>query len=260
MKSLQPHIGLALAAQARHTNNHLSGMSYGSDIENICYGSISTPMTLYLPSTSDGETVPGPELIWLTSIVSDGQTLTTWTFNTTTLTTGLMVAEPIIVGWMQSDLPSFPTPYASSLAQRIGIPFTASPGSLSTLAPPTGTSSPETAGKSNSLSSGAIAGIVIGTASAIILGMALLWFVLRRRRAAARLDDEPKAAEMEDEHAVLSMRKMFVGGKWRSEAGEEGSRHEMESGGAGVGAGVAVELDGRGVVELGVQGVRRELE
>lgn len=123
------------------------------------------------------------------------------------------------MGWQETDLPKLPPAYASSLAKRIGVAFTqsATPGSASPLPSQTTSSLPV-----NSLSTGAKAGIGVGVTIGALLILALIAFlILRRRRKNSERttqgsQDETRP-EMEDQDATLATKKWYLGGRWRSE-------------------------------------------
>lgn len=110
----------------------------------------------------------------------------------TLISSGFAIADPINIAWAVTDLPKFPPAYASSLAKKIGVPFTPTgtaavaaistslvPGLSSNL--PRETDSSVSSG-SGGLSTGAKAGIGAVVAVAVIIGLALLLLCLRRRR------------------------------------------------------------------------------
>jgi hypothetical protein len=66
------------------------------------------------------------------------ETVTFWDTegNATTVSRGLAVADPYVVGWQEKELSMFPTDYASSLAQKAGLQWASStpaPASTSSL-------------------------------------------------------------------------------------------------------------------------------
>lgn len=112
-----------------------------------------------------------------------------------------------------SDLSIFPTAYASSLAQRIGVPFpaTTSPGSSSALSSRTISSQP-IAPSSSDLSTPAKAGIGVGVSLGIFLLAAISLLILLRRRQQRKLAaayNQPNRLgipEMEDQDTSLVKR------------------------------------------------------
>ncbi|KAF1951112.1 hypothetical protein CC80DRAFT_363402, partial [Byssothecium circinans] len=129
-------------------NNMVSGLTFGPKTRALCYSSVSTPLI----STSTYKIV-------------------------SMLSQGIAVADPVIVGWQMHDLTAFPSAYASSPAQKIGVSLAMStaalPGSsLSTplaTAPPRNTYIGETPSPPRS-NTGALVGIAVGS----IIGRALL--------------------------------------------------------------------------------------
>lgn len=113
------------------------------------------------------------------------------------MTTGLAIADPVIVGWQIRDLQSFPSSYASSLAKMIGVQETPAPGSSSTFPlvtgqpgaesttspppPPSQTPTPSPSLASSGLSSGVKAGIAMGVLANVAIFGAVLAFFLGRR-------------------------------------------------------------------------------
>jgi hypothetical protein len=157
--------------------------------------------------------------------------------NFTTMPTGTAQADPVTVAWQIEDLSLFPTAYAASLAQKIGVSYTvqATPGTTSIIPPATNspptlssatnsspalssfTNSPPPTLTSSKLSTGEKAGVAIGASCALI--GAILFFLLMKRRRRRNTEQAAKVAEMEDQHGMLSdSNQVFLGGKWRNEA------------------------------------------
>lgn len=123
--------------------------------------------------------------------------------NSTTLLHASFIADPIGIFWKASDLANFEPAYASALASKLKIKFTANPtqgGSRppNTASPGSSPGLPEnTAGtSSDTLSTGAKAGIGVGAVlGAIVLGALVFCFCIWRRRrnshAQTVLQEEP---------------------------------------------------------------------
>ena len=88
--------------------------------------------------------------------------------NSTVLTSGTFLADPLVIYWQATDLPKFDTDYASLLARRLDIDFTSTPTAGPT-ATPTAFSIPKDTTKPSGLNTGAKAGIGIGAAVVVIL-------------------------------------------------------------------------------------------
>lgn len=143
--------------------------------------------------------------------------------------TGIMRAEftPVIVTWASSDLPKF-TPSSAPLIPPGGsLPQTDSAILADGSAKPVSPLSSGSAVPSNSLSTGAKAGIGVGVAvGAIAVIAALVWFLLRRRRRRkeeGQLNTFEKA-ELHGEAVKESQRNVRA-----KELGEDGQVHEMGS-------------------------------
>jgi hypothetical protein len=80
-------------------------MTFG-DYPFACMGQISTAVH---PFTLDQSALDGYS--------------TTWRKHMNKVSSALAIMSPNVVAWQESDLPLFPTAYASSLAQKIGVPF-----------------------------------------------------------------------------------------------------------------------------------------
>jgi len=163
----------------------------------------------------------------------------------TEVLSGSASAEMLWVYWQTSDLIKFPVEYASSLASRIKVPFTATTQSNTTTL--SNTTSPEPArptpdinNKVSSLNPGAIAGIAVGSGALVISGIVILLYLWRRRKQRQR-PQHPDMSEMEGSSAGL---KRFMGGKWRAET--DGTSEPVEAGSTSVRIipGPPVELDG----------------
>jgi hypothetical protein len=125
-------------------------------------------------------------------------------------------ADPVVVGWQDYDLQSFPDEYATSLARKIGIAL------------PSNTKSPSSQ-VSDDLGTGAKAGIGVGVAigvAAIVIVIVFFFMQQRRKHDRARLELMP---EMEGQGHRDRDRKWFFGGKWRNEVHAEAVPNELDS-------------------------------
>tara|TARA_R110002003_G_scaffold140_19_gene12877 strand:+ start:15480 stop:15998 length:519 start_codon:yes stop_codon:yes gene_type:complete len=156
----------------------------------------------------------------------------------TTISSGLAVADPIIVAWQQDDLTLFPPDYAKSLAQKLGITLSNSATSTS----PGPTSSPSSGGLTTAAKAGIGVGVVFGAA---ILGVAIVLLYLRRWRKDGTTPKEPRVAEMEDQDRHFGERKWFFGGRWRSEVNSVPTQSELDSKTVHVVPGPPAELEAR---------------
>jgi hypothetical protein len=162
---------------------------------------------------------------------TDGYSTSTFS-NISTVTSGFIAADPVVVVWQQKDLSLFPTEYVFSLAHRYskswGSP-TGSPTPASRSNLPTQTNAAISTPKG--LSIGAKAGIGIGVALGVVLVAAtIIMFVLKRRHAHAETQrTEGHVAEMEDRDEVLSSKKWYLFSKWRNEIAVENQVHELNS-------------------------------
>lgn len=237
-----------------------SGMTWKSMDQNsyYCFSSFYEPITALL--------VP---------YFSDFDTRTSTSF--TTLSQGDVVMTPGEVYWGSQDLSLFPREYASSLAQKIGIPFgstTAIPATSSTLAretnPPTSNptpTNPPSPPRPGALNTGQKAGITIGTILFATLIVTIIYILLRsRKKQSTSPYTNNQISELEDQESQ-KLRTWFLGGRWRNEVatvepeheldvkGEDqeldsrplGTRHELDSRDVRVLPGSPRELDGREV-------------
>ncbi|KAH3916913.1 hypothetical protein HBI56_169470 [Parastagonospora nodorum] len=125
-------------------------------------------------------------------------------------------ADPVVVGWQDYDLQSFPDEYATSLARKIGIAL------------PSNTKSPSSQ-VSDDLGTGAKAGIGVGVAigvAAIVIVIVFFFMQQRRKHDRARVELMP---EMEGQGHKDRDRKWFFGGKWRNEVHAEAVPNELDS-------------------------------
>lgn len=147
---------------------------------------------------------------------------------------GEIWAEPVLIYWQKSDLPSFPSKYAAEVAASIGIMSSADSKFSSTSA----IEQQHFSGGNARISKGEITGIVVGTIFfALLLGGSIL-LLLQRRRQKRRLPDLP---EMTGHTLGL---KRFMAGKWRAEADAKTAPTEIDSRSVRVIPGPPVELEG----------------
>jgi len=198
-------------------------MTVGPESSDVCVSHITTPVRVYAPIT------PTPAFSSLTPtalylITSIAETPRSTISSIITLNEGLAIADPVIVGWQDEDLQSFPDDYATSLAHKIGV------------APPSKTATPNSSSATSrssqgldDLSTGAKAGIGVGViVGAAAIGIVFVFFFMQRRQkhGRARLELMP---EMEGEGHKDRDLKWFFGGKWRNEVHAEAAPNELES-------------------------------
>lgn len=240
---------------------------------NICKTSFTTDVEAFAPMTavrtpiirdgSGGSSIGAPstwsgyfdyveDTVTVTNNQSIITTSTTRTVtNITTLTSAVALADVINVIWEETDLPRFPSAYAASLAKRIGVSFTPSamPGSSSFLPSQTASTSPSKL-SSKGLSKGGTAGVGVSSAVAFLIAIALIAFlVLRKRRktreASTSFSHERYHPEMEDQDASLATRKWFLRGRWRSEVETPKAKPgELDSRSVRIVSGPPQEMDG----------------
>ncbi|KAJ4295034.1 hypothetical protein N0V90_007042 [Kalmusia sp. IMI 367209] len=179
---------------------------------------------------------------------TDGFSTSTFS-NISTVTSGLIAHDPIVVGWQQKDLSMFPTEYVSSLASRYNTLWAnasnPTPGSTSNL--PNQTNQPSLINQpSNELSMGARAGVGVGVSIGVVLfaiiGSLLL---LRRKRKVRAMAERSEGGipEMEDRDEVLSSKKWYLFGRWRNEMPAENQRLELDSRPVNMVSATPIELD-----------------
>jgi hypothetical protein len=182
-------------------------MTVGSEFPSACVSYIATPIRAFAGMTTEplySGLIPTPVFEYTPS-----STPSSPTSSIVMITSGLAVADPVIVAWQAEDLPSFPSEYQTSLAQKIGVSL------------PAGT--PSSQPTSNDLSTAAKAGIGVGAVLiTAIIGIMLVILRIRKRRKHASTIQESGIAEMEDQDQNNTQRKWFFGGKWRNEAHAEG--------------------------------------
>jgi hypothetical protein len=200
-----------------------SGMTFGPEYPSACVSTFTTPVHAYTPVTTI-DTTPLYEFTSY-SYHSDGtglQSVSTVLSSTTTIVTGLAVADPVWIAWQIEDIGTFPTDYIESLVNRFGV---ASPSNTSTTISviPRPTSVPTSSG----LSTGAQVGIGVGIALvAVIVGGLIIFLCLKKRRKATATTNMPDTViqEMEDQDYSHSQHKWFFGGRWRNEDGARSTR------------------------------------
>jgi len=189
------------------------------------------------------------ETAWCTEVSESECPLSTWK-SETVLTSGSAWEYQTVVFWRSSDLSSFPSDYASSLAAVIGVPF----GSSTTSSSLPSTSVPLTIPPSqrSGLSPGTKAGIGVGVCASVILGVVLLLFLWRRRKRQRQQRQQDVQQQEPETSADLRVSeidgdthgsKSFLGGHWRAET--DGSSAPVEAGSTSVHiiSGPPVELD-----------------
>ncbi|KAF2744573.1 hypothetical protein M011DRAFT_470420 [Sporormia fimetaria CBS 119925] len=172
------------------------------------------------------------------SIVDPGTTTLAYydgsTSYTTAYTTGIALAEPVHVAWVLEDLNQFPSEYSLSVAQIMGIAASSAQPFRET-ATASGSNNPD---NNHRLSTGAIAGIVVGAIIGGALMISLVVFSLMRRQrkkktaavVAAQVSqqrDVPGVAEMEDQEQRKG--RWFLDGQWRSENAARPKTAELDS-------------------------------
>jgi hypothetical protein len=231
-------------------------MSFGTQASYSCVSDITEPLPAFdlmtfLPYSGASSYTTDYEWAsssWISNGFGSNGYSTKQLSNTTTITSGIAVADPIVVEWQVKDMSAFPSAYASSLADRIGVTLEMSPatpaGSPSLPRHTNTLSSTSTPAPLNGLSTGAKAGIGVGVALVLILiGCIIVFFLLKKKQeqttsAPAGAD----VAEMEDQDQTLASKKWYLFGKWRNEHAGEERTHELDSRTVNVIPGPPVEL------------------
>jgi hypothetical protein len=217
-------------------------MTFGPEYPSACVSSFSTTIQAHTPVTTiDGRT-PLYEYT-LYSYPSDGTPVPTLLSSTTAIATGLAVADPVWVAWQIEDIGTFPSDYVESLVRRFGV---ASQSNTTTAA--SDLPGPTIGPTSNGLVTGARVGIGVGVAlAAIIVGVLIVFWCLKRRRKAAATTSAPDIVipEMEDQDYFHSQRKWFFGGRWRNEVDAQAAQSELDSKTVHVVPGPPAELEAR---------------
>ena len=159
-------------------------MSFGPKYPRACLSTFSVPLQAQALVTaiieSDQPVVSGYELTF-SSLITASSTWSTWkTSGTTAVSTGLAIADPVIVVWDLGDLQSFPKDVAASVAERIRVTIPTETGNPNDRA--TARTSPT---PTPGLSTGAKIGIGVGVAIGVIaISIAAMLLYMRRRRKA----------------------------------------------------------------------------
>ncbi|KAJ8108724.1 hypothetical protein OPT61_g7973 [Boeremia exigua] len=211
-----------------------SGMTFGPEFYAACISTFSAPLqALALITTSpfNGASLSTTYEYTSRVYISSASIYSTVTISSTTqLTTGLAVADPVVIAWQIEDFRLFPSTYAASLAAQIGVNLSptdigAEPASLSTAA-----------------KVGIGVGALIGALAVIT---ALVVLCLKRRRQKTETSAPPDMLpEMADQDHDLATKKWWAGGKWRSEAAAHAEPQELESKTVHVVPGPPAELEG----------------
>jgi hypothetical protein len=220
-------------------------MTFGSEFFQACISTISTPLeALVLLTTtpySGASRTTSYEFTTSTYNTSASSYSTITVSSVTTLSTGLAVADPVVVAWQVENFKDFPPDYVASLTKRYAIEL---PSSTGTLPPPTDTPAP-----APGLSTGAKAGIGVGAAiGAIAFIMAVVFLYLRsRRKGNQTASSDRNIAEMADQDHDLAKKKWWTGGNWRSEADAHADPQELDNKAVYVVPGPPAELEGAGM-------------
>jgi hypothetical protein len=217
-------------------------MNFGSEYADLCLSYFSTPFRAYAvimtAAAYDGEVVT-PVYDYTSHYSPSGSTVIS---SIKTLTTGLAVADPVIVAWQIDDVETFPSEYVKSLVAR----YTDVPAPASTSTPTVNALKPTTqpAAVSDGLSTGTQIGIGVGVAlAAALIGGLLIFWCLRRRKALATEEQDAVMPEMEDQDHTHSERKWYFGGRWRSEVDAHATQNELDSKAVHVVPGPPAELE-----------------
>jgi hypothetical protein len=216
-------------------------MTFGPEYPTACVSRFSTPINAHAQITTPplfSGAIPTPVYEYSSrsgSIVSAISRIVT-------ISAGIAVADPMIVAWQDDDFKLFPSDYASSLAQKIGITLAKDPVASTRLGPTSPAADEAAAG---GLSTGAKAGIGVGVVlGAAIIGVTIILLYMRRGRKAETTAEGAGVAEMEDQDGHLGERKWFFGGRWRSEVNSVPVQNELDSKTVHVVPGPPAELDG----------------
>jgi hypothetical protein len=222
----------------------------------ICQSTITSSLEVFDLLTVDGISV-------YDYVLAKGSTFVTQV-NIKTISSGIAIADAVVVGWQLDDLSHFPSNYVSSLVQGIGDNLMPSASSSTPVPASSPTLSQQTElppAQSKALDTGAKAGIgaAIGI-GALLAGVGILLLYLRiKRRVTATTVARPETSipEMEDQDKTLTSRKWFLRGKWRSEHAGVERIQELDSRSVNVMPGPPVELDASVAPQDGEIEVRR---
>jgi len=228
----------------------------------MCVSSIATPLAvraLVTTTYTNGVSSSFYELV-----LNDKSTVS----SISTLSRGTAVADPLYVAWEASDLSLFPVGYATSLAQKIGVPFTptATPASAASSRGVSQTGSAGDASQtensnsgsgsgsgadsgSGGLSSGAKIGIGVGVgvgASLLfaLIAMAVVIRRLRRRNRAVTTYPNESTPAMESNVAGLVKNKWYHRARPNEQADVGNGPNELDSFPVQTMHGPPVELEG----------------
>jgi hypothetical protein len=212
-------------------------MTFGPEYPTACVSRFSTPISAHAQITTSplfSGAIPTP----VYEYSSQSGSIVSAISSIIAISAGLAVADPIIVAWQQDDFKLFPSDYASSLAQKVGITLAPDPVSSTR-------SGPTNSAPARGLSSGAKAGIGVGVVIGVaIIGVTIVLLYMRRSRRAETTAEGVGVAEMEDQDVHLGERKWFFGGRWRSEVNSVSVPNELDSKTVHVVPGPPAELDG----------------
>jgi hypothetical protein len=88
-------------------------MTFGPEYPSVCVSSFSTPVQAFTPVTPVTGNTPLYEYTSY-SYPSFGSSVSTILSSTTTVATGLTVADPVWVAWQIEDIGTFPSDYIES--------------------------------------------------------------------------------------------------------------------------------------------------
>jgi hypothetical protein len=224
--------------------SRLSGMTFGPEFYQACISTFSTPLEALVLLTTTPYSGASSTISYVftttTWIASASSYATITRSSVTTVSTGLAIADPVVVAWQVENFKAFPSDYVASLTKRFEI---ALPSSTGILPPPTDTPTP-----TPGLSTGAKAGIGVGAAiGAIVFIMVIVFFCLRsRRKRNQATSSDRNIAEMADQDHDLA-KKWWAGGRWRSEVDTHADPQELDNKTVYVVPGPPAELEGADV-------------
>jgi hypothetical protein len=219
-------------------------MTFGTEWPEACVSHFSKGLSAYAPVSFDSMTFSAYDLT--TRVLVDGVSSTTTIFNIKSVANGIAIADPVIVGWGEHDLSTFPTEYANSLARRIGVTQPSITQRTGITQPPmtvpTAKVSDPTGSIHSSLSTGAKAGIGVGVILGVFLVALVLFLIcLQRTKKKSPAAPSENTAEMEDQyHASQGW---FMQSRWRNEVDGSETQKELDSKTVHVVPGPPVELD-----------------